>query len=208
MTGLRRFATREHLPPAQPPAKRCELCGAALASAHGHVVDLERRSLSCACRPCYLLFTAQGSGGTRFRAVPERWLYDPTRRLSDADWDELRIPVATAFFFVNSALDRVIALYPSPGGATECELNLAAWQRIAAEHPLLRTLSPDVEAIFVHRTGVGLAVFLIPVDACYALVGEVRLRWRGLDGGDDVRTALAAFVEQARSRGVPLAEED
>ena len=66
-----------------------------------------------------------------------------------AEWAELQIPVGIAFFFVNSALGRVVASYPSPAGVTECELDLAAWDRLAETHPLLRAPQPDVEAILV-----------------------------------------------------------
>jgi hypothetical protein len=34
--------------------------------------------------------------------------------------------------------------------------------------------------------------------------GEVRLRWRGLDGGGEVRRAMAAFVDDLRGRSRPL----
>jgi hypothetical protein len=98
----------------------------------------------------------------------------------------------------------MVACYPSPAGATECLLDLDAWDRLAADHPLLDALTPDVEALFVTRAGDGLAAYLIPVDACYALVGEVRLGWRGLDGGDEVRQRLAAFVADVATRSRPL----
>ena len=62
----------------------------------------------------------------------------------------------------------------------------------------------DVEAIYVGRTGAHLQTFLIPIDACYALVGDVRLRWRGLDGGDAVRQALSAFLHDLRVRSRSL----
>ena len=133
-------------------AERCEMCREVLGERHGHVVDLEKRSLSCTCRACYLLFTHEGAAGGRYRAVPEHVYHDPGRPLTDTDWNELQIPVAMAFFFYNSALGRVVAGYPSPGGATECELDLAAWDRLAAAYPLLGALAPDVEAIFVNRT--------------------------------------------------------
>ena len=35
--------------------------------------------------------------------------------------------VGLAFFFRNSALDRTVAFYPGPAGATESELDLKAW---------------------------------------------------------------------------------
>ena len=238
--GLRRFVKRPAgLPAGLPPSvqevlaaraaaragadaaqgtERCEMCRDVLSERHGHVVDLEKRSLSCTCRACYLLFTHEGAAGGRYRAVPEDVYHDPGRPLTDADWNELQIPVAMAFFFYNSALGRVVAGYPSPGGATECELDLAAWDRLAAAHPLLGTLAPDVEAIFVNRTEAGRVgpggpprpenseyeVFLIPVDECYSLVGELRMKWQGFDGGAEARAALAAFLAGLRRRAVPL----
>jgi hypothetical protein len=237
--GLRRFVKRPDGPPAGlPPSisevlaaraaarsdrdaaegtERCEMCREVLDDRHGHVVDLEVRSLSCTCRACYLLFTHEGAAGGRYRAVPEHVYHDPGRPLTDADWNELQIPVAMAFFFYNSALGRVVAGYPSPGGATECELDLAAWDRLAAAYPLLSRLAPDVEAIFVNRpedsvspggrppqTPPKYEVFLIPVDECYALVGELRMKWQGFDGGAEARAALASFLDGLRRRAVLL----
>jgi len=184
--------------------QRCEMCGAGLHGPHGHVVALDDRSLRCACRPCRLLFETPGAGGGRFRAVPERCLTDPRHRLRDEDWELLRIPVATAFFFVNSDLDRVIACYPSPAGATECLLDLAEWGRLQRSYPLLRAPVADVEAVYVTRSGDRLEAFLVPVDACYALVGQVRLRWRGIDGGDEVREVMAGFLADVLARSRPL----
>jgi hypothetical protein len=233
--SLRRFVKRADVPPGPPPGlppsitevlatraaarsdrdaaegtERCEMCREVLSERHGHVVDLEKRSLSCTCRACYLLFTHEGAAGGRYRAVPEDVYHDPGRPLTDADWNELQIPVGMAFFFCNSSLERVVAGYPGPGGATECELDLAAWDRLAAAYPLLGTLAPDVEAIFVNRTADGGAsrpayeVFLIPVDECYSLVGELRMKWQGFDGGAEARAALATFLDGLRRRAVPL----
>jgi hypothetical protein len=240
-TGLRRFVKREAgarpgPPPGLPPSiqqvlaeraaarsdrdaadgiERCEMCREMLGERHGHVVDLEKRSLACTCRACYLLFTHEGAAGGRYPAVPEHVFHDPGRPLTEADWNELQIPVAMAFFFHNSALDRVVAGYPSPGGATECELDLAAWDRLAAAHPLLATLAPDVEAIFVNRIDPGAPsaastyeVFLIPIDECYSLVGELRMKWQGFDGGAEARAALALFLDGLRRRAVLLGGRD
>jgi hypothetical protein len=186
-------------------AEHCEMCNEVLTDRHGHLVDTDKRSIACACRACYLLFTHEGAAGGRYRAVPERVCHDPERPLTDADWNELQIPVAMAFFFFNSALGQVVAGYPSPGGTTECELDLAAWDRIAATHPLLGEMAPDVEAIFVNRTAD--EVFLIPIDMCYSLVGELRLLWQGFDGGAEVRAALAEFLAGLRKRAVLLERE-
>jgi Family of unknown function (DUF5947) len=208
-SGLRRFTVPAPQSTVAPDAvtERCEMCGVVLDDRHGHVVELEKRSLACTCRACYLLFTRDGAAGGRYRAVPDRYLHDPTHRLSDADWDDLQIPVATAFFFTNTALGRVVACYPSPAGATECLLDLAAWQRLTTTHPLLAAVEPDVEALFVTRAGDGPEAYLIPIDACYALVGVVRLHWTGLDGGDEVRRALASFTTDLRARSRPMPQE-
>ena len=186
-----------------PDAERCEMCQTVLDERHGHLVDTDKRSIACACRACYLLFTHEGAAGGRYRAVPERICHDPGRPLADLDWNELQIPVAMAFFFFNSALGRVVAGYPSPGGVTECELDLEAWDRLAAEYPLLGELAPDTEAIFVHSG----EVFLIPIDMCYSLVGELRMYWQGFDGGAEAREALARFLAGLRRRAIALERE-
>ena len=100
----------------------------------------------CACRGCCLLFTPDGAGGGRFRAVPDRYLVVPRLHADAAQWDALQIPVSVAFFFLNSTLDQVAAFYPSPAGATESLLPLDAWDEIVAANPELATLRPDVEA--------------------------------------------------------------
>jgi hypothetical protein len=179
------------------------MCAVAIGDRHGHVVALDDRSLRCACRPCYLLFDRPGAGGGRFRAVPERYLSDPAHPLTDRDWDALEIPVTTAFFFVNSDLGRVIGCYPSPAGATECLLDLDGWAGLRRTHPLLRAPVPDVEAVYVTDR----EAFLVPIDACYALVGEVRLHWRGFDGGERVRRIVRGFTADLRARSCPLRSE-
>ena len=183
-----------------PGTERCEMCQTILDGWHGHLVDMDKRSIACACRACYLLFTHEGAAGGRYKAVPERICHDPARPLAGTDWNELQIPVAMAFFFFNSALGRVVAGYPSPGGVTECELDLEAWDRLAAAYPLLASMAPDTEAIFVHKD----EVFLIPIDMCYSLVGELRMYWQGFDGGAEAREALAAFLAGLRRRAVVL----
>ena len=98
---------------------------------------------------------ARGAGGGHFRAVPERYRAFPDLELTAAQWDALQIPVSVAFFFVNSELDRVAAFYPGPAGATESLLALETWEEIAASHPELASIEPDVEAFLVraHRDG-------------------------------------------------------
>jgi hypothetical protein len=185
--------------------ERCELCATPVPAEHGHVADLERSSLVCACRPCYLLFTR--GGRSRYRAVPDRYLCDPARPMSAAEWDALEIPVGLAFFLRASAPGEVAGFYPSPAGATQCRLDLAAWDRLAAAHPLLEAMAPDVEAILISRAGDAVEHFLVPVDACYELAGRMRLHWRGFDGGTEAREAIASFLGQVRSRARPFRPE-
>ena len=169
---------------------------------HDHVVDLEQRSLLCTCRGCYLLFTPEGAGGSRYRAVPDRYLSFPDFALSPGQWDGLQIPVSVAFFFLNSTLERVAAFYPSPAGATESLLSLDTWDEVVAANPDLATLLPDVEAFLVRsdRAGGAAECFLVPIDACYELVGELRRLWRGFDGGEEAHDALEAFFAGVRAR--------
>jgi len=182
--------------------ERCELCTEPIADDHGHLVDLQARNLLCACRGCYLLFMSDGAGGAHFRAVPDRYLAFPDFQLSAAQWDSLQIPVGIAFFFLNSALGRVAAFYPGPAGATESELPLDTWEEVVAANPALQTLQPDVEAFLVRsdRNRGGTAeCFLVPIDACYELVGHLRRLWRGFDGGREAHDEMDAFFARVRA---------
>ncbi|MEU9335570.1 DUF5947 family protein [Streptomyces sp. NPDC048290] len=198
--GLRRFLTER---PA--PAERCGLCAAPVPDPdHRHFVDTGRRALVCACRSCFLLMERPGAGGDRFLPVPARWLTDPAHRLDDHVWDTLRIPVGVAFFFRNTALDRLVALYPSPAGATESELEPEAWTAALGTSALAGLLAPDVEALLLRRTGDGYRCYLVPIDACYELVGRMRMLWQGFDGGAEARAALDAFFARTEERATPL----
>jgi Family of unknown function (DUF5947) len=134
--------------------------------------------------------------------VPDRYRTLPDVRLSPVQWDALQIPVGVAFLFLNSTLGRVAAFYPSPAGATESLLPLEAWDEVVADHPELSSMCPDVEALLVRvdpATNEG-ECFLVPIDACYELVGQFRRLWRGFDGGADVHAALVAFFDRVRDR--------
>jgi hypothetical protein len=186
------------------PTEKCELCAAEIPAEHGHVADLDHASLLCACRPCYLLFTHGQAGRGRYRAVPDRYAHDPARPMTAAEWAELEVPVGLAFFLRSSGTGEVTGFYPSPAGATECRLDLAAWDRLAAAHPLLGAMAPDVEAALICRTDDSVEHFLVPIDACYELAGRMRLSWRGFDGGSEARQSIASFLGQVRSRAKAL----
>ncbi|MET9294119.1 DUF5947 family protein [Streptomyces sp. NPDC003077] len=197
--GLRRFRDSG---PVRPPQARCELCSAALEPFHGHVVDLDDRGLLCACRPCRLLLIRPGGSAGRYRGVPDRPRDARDFVLSAEQWEALRLPVAMAFCFRNSRLGRYVAFYPSPAGATESLLPEDAWRRVLAANPAVADLADDVEALLLRRRdgGAGVECHLVPIDACYDLVGRLRLHWRGFDGGARVRREMDAFFAELRGR--------
>ncbi len=213
-SGLSRFvgAPAQVQPPAAPAqpevqqagVEKCELCATFIPEAHGHLADLESSSLMCACRACYLLFTQPQAGRGRYRAVPDRYLADPRDRVTVSEWDTLDIPVGLAFFLRDSASSQVTGFYPSPAGATECQLDLTAWQRLAAGHPLLDEAEADVEAVLIARSESAIECFIVPVDACYELAGRMRLHWRGFDGGSEARASIAAFLDRVRAQARPF----
>ena len=175
-------------------------------------MNLEDRRILCTCRPCTLLFTHAGAGsdGTRTATrrcggsarCPSATATTRTSRCPTRDWDELAIPVRMAFFFRNSGMGRTVAFYPSPAGATESELPLDAWVRVLAANPAVADAEPDVEALLVDR---GSGAYLVPIDACYELVGLVRLHWKGFDGGEEAwepdRGVLRRPARPRRARG-------
>jgi hypothetical protein len=182
------------------------MCAEPIGDSHPHVVHLDSRALLCTCRGCYLLFSSEGTR-QRYRAVPERYLRDPARALTAAEWAELDVPVGLAFFLYSSRLGHVCGFYPSPAGATECTLDLDAWERLGQAHPLLPAAEDDVEAVLVNRTDDGVECFLVPIDACYELAGRMRLLWQGFDGGAEARQSIAEFLDAVRARARDLAPE-
>lgn len=192
-------------PPGPPPGKRCELCSADISDEHDHVVDIDSRSLLCACRGCALLFPASRGKAGRYRSVPDRCQRLDGFTLSSAQWDDLQIPVGLAFFFHHSELERTVAFYPGPAGATESLLELDAWAAIEAANAHLKTLLPDVEALLLRRDDESrFEPYLVPIDACYELVGLLRLNWKGFDGGQEAREAIEGFFERIEARSKPV----
>jgi hypothetical protein len=182
-----------------------------VAAEHRHLLEVAGRELRCACRACAVLFDrAAGSGGEeRYLLVPDRrWLVEGFV-LDDATWAGLNIPVRMAFAVEDSAAGRAVLVYPSPGGAVESPLEEATWERLRQANPVLRGLAADVEALLVNRTGPVREHWIVPVDDCYALVGLLRTRWKGLAGGPEVWREITSFFTELRrrSRIVPPADD-
>ncbi len=195
---LRRFLDTP--PPAARKAAGCELCGAAIDGGHAHVIDVEHRRLMCTCRPCYLLFAHPGAGGGKFRSVSERVLKLPDPARSGARWESLEVPVGIVFFLRDSARKRVAAFYPSPAGATESGLPLETWEEMAGATPELASLEPDTEALLVCRRPQSVEAWIVPVDACYELVGRIRQHWKGFEGGPEAWRQIDEFFAGLRER--------
>ena len=203
---LRRFVEPQRKPQSR---EGCEFCGVDIAAQHSHAVNTETRSLLCVCRPCYLLFTCEGAANGKFKAVPDRYLYAPGLILTDAQWNSLQIPVGIAFFFFNTSLGRMVVFYPGPAGATESLLSLETWEELARMNPLLASLAPDVEALLVRnvqRRG-SFECYIVPIDACYELVGRIRRRWKGFDGGEDAWQEIDGFFADVRGRSTEVSPE-
>jgi len=202
MTGSRlaELARRPRPEPAPPAAEEaCELCGAPVDPEHRHVLDLRERRLLCACRACSILFDRKAAGGGHYRLVPDRSRLVADFELDDLLWNRLRLPVDLAFFFRTTAEGRTVAFYPSPLGATESLLELGAWAEIESANPVLADLEPDVEALLVNRAGEAREHWLVPVDRCYALVGLIKTRWKGLAGGQEVWEEITEFFGALRA---------
>ena len=180
------------------------MCGEPIADSHQHVVNLDSRMLMCTCRACYLLFTGPGRPAVSRRSRPLPVV--PRLRPGAEQWEELEIPVGLAFFFTNSMVGKTIAFYPGPAGATESELSLAAWDADREANPALAGIAPDVEALLVRapeRRTAKFACHLVPIDACYELVGALRLLWRGFDGGHEVHAGSTRSSPTCRPAAVP-----
>lgn len=200
---LQRIGSR---PRQEAPGEKCEMCGEAIGEDHSHVVNLDNRSLMCSCRGCYLLFTHEGASRGKFRAVPNRYIYDPRFELHQDQWEALQIPVGLAFLFFNSAMKKFVAFYPSPAGATESLLDLQAWADVMEANPGFADVTPDVEALLLHNSNAGFECFLTPIDSCYELVGRVKLNWKGFDGGSEVWDDIDAFLTSLRERSRVLSD--
>lgn len=195
--ALRRFAR------ARPPIERCELCSAPLAEHHPHLIEPVSRNIVCACDPCALLFDGPARG--KYRRVSRSVRLLATLHMTDAQWDNLLIPINMAFFFRSSVTGGVTALYPSPAGAVESLLPLDAWDEIVQDNPVLNHLQPDIEALLVNRIGHGRSVthaeyYIAPIDECYGLVGQIRANWKGLSGGAEVWEGIARFFDRLRGQ--------
>lgn len=180
----------------------CELCGQPIRVMHEHLLIPDSRKLLCSCLACACLFPA--SAGATYKRVPRRVIRLECFAITDAEWEDLAIPIGMAFFSKHGDSGRVSATYPSPAGPVESLLSLDAWQEITARSAAIVAMEPDVEVVLANRTAG--EYYLAPIDECFRLTGLIRAHWRGLSGGVEVWKEIRGFFDELRRRSTPEAE--
>jgi hypothetical protein len=184
--ALRRFAR----PRPAPNFEECDFCSVPLGPQHRHLLENGTRKIICACDACALRFDNVIG---KFKLIPRDTKRLPDFRLTDAQWESFSLPIALAFFYRDGTANRVVALYPSPAGATESLLPITSWENVVRENGILAEMQADVEALLVNRLNDAREYYLAPIDVCFELVGLIRMHWRGFNGGDKVWQEIEQF---------------
>ena len=178
--------------------ERCELCGTGIQEKHSHLLHLGERRILCVCTNCW----AQGAADPEYRPTGSRVLWLEGFDLPEDVWGRLQVPIGLAFFMQSTSTGTTVALYPSPAGATESELELEAWADLKRANPVLDSLEPDVEALVVNRIADPPQFAIVPIDECYGLVGAIKASWEGISGGAAIERAVPGFFADVRKRAV------
>ena len=201
LVGLRRFLPDAPPPPRaveRAPEAQCELCPKGVAENHRHLLHLTERRILCVCETCWAI----NSGEAEYRPVGNRTVWLDEFQLTDEQWASFQIPIGLAFFMLSTESGGLVALYPSPAGATESELDLEAWGNLRDASPEVASLEADAEALIINRLATPPQQVIAPIDAAYRLVGMIKTSWEGLSGGAPVQEAIASFFADARERAV------
>lgn len=191
VSGLRQLVK----PPQVDDEEHCDLCDLTVPSKHRHLLHLEERRILCVCATCWAI----RSGDAAFRPAGNRTLWLEEFRLADELWASFGVPIGLCFFFNSGSAKKIIGLYPSPAGATECELYLDAWDELKSLNPVLETLEIDIEALIINRLAEPAQYAIVPIDQAYELVGLIKANWEGISGGQGLKTAVEAFFESVKS---------
>jgi Family of unknown function (DUF5947) len=207
VTGLRGLArTGPASLPAQPrptDVETCDLCGVTIPEDHRHLLHLAERRIVCACEACWAMRSGEGD----YRPTGNRTVWLPELDLPDDLWAGFQIPIGLAFFMDSTVTGCVVAMYPSPAGATESELHFESWARMIELNPGLRELEPDIEGLIVNRLADPPLYVIAPIDRCYALTGAVKASWEGISGGTGVELAVTRFFEELRREAMKAPAE-
>jgi len=183
---------------AVPQADLCDLCGTTIPEDHRHLLHLVERQIVCSCEACWGMRAGEGD----YRPVGNRTLWLDDLEVPDDVWASFQITIGLAFFMQSTVTACVVAMYPSPGGATESELHFESWNRMLTLNPALTGLEPDVEGLIVNRLAEPPIHVIAPIDRCYALTGTIKAHWEGISGGDGVQAAVTTFFEGLRAEAV------
>jgi hypothetical protein len=199
VSGLRGLATRpiggREQPPPAPDVELCDLCGMTIPPDHRHLLQLTERRIVCSCEACWAMRAGEGD----YRPVGSRTVWVSELDLPDDLWASFQIPIGLAFFMDSTVTGCVVAMYPSPAGATESELHFESWSRMVSLNPVLAELEPDIEGLIVNRLADPPAYVIAPIDRCYELTGTIKAAWEGISGGAAVEQAVDGFFSRLRS---------
>jgi hypothetical protein len=178
--------------PRDPSLEYCDICGVTIPEDHRHLLHVSERRIVCACEACWALRSGEGD----YRPTGTRTIWLPELDLPDELWASFQIPIGLAFFMRSSVTECVVALYPSPAGATESELHFDSWSRMCELNPVLSRLEADIEGLIVNRLAEPPTYVIAPIDRCYALTGTIKSSWEGISGGSGVGRAVDDFFER------------
>ncbi len=179
--------------------EHCDLCGLVIPEDHRHLLALVERRIICSCEPCWAMRAGEGD----YRPVGNRTMWLPDLDLPDELWAAFQIPIGLAFFMHSTVTDCVVAMYPSPAGATESELHFESWAQMCRLNPVLDDLESDIEGLIVNRLSDPPVYAVAPIDRCYALTGAIKSTWEGISGGTGVDHAVTRFFAELETNGVP-----
>jgi hypothetical protein len=183
-------------PAATGDGEQCDLCHTSIPDDHRHLLHLVERRIECVCESCWAL----RSGDAEYRPTGSRTEWLPDVDMPDDVWASFQIPIGLAFFMDSTTAGCVVALYPSPAGATESELHFASWNRMVELNPILDSLEPDIEGLVVNRLSDPPAYAIAPIDRCYELTGTIKMHWEGLSGGAAVQEAVTRFFDRIHAQ--------
>lgn len=181
--------------------EQCEFCSQPLPGRHRHLLEIASRKIVCGCDACALRF--ENVVG-RWKLIPRDTKFLSDFQITDAEWESFSLPIQLAFFVRSTTAGKVLAVYPSPAGATESLVTIANWDPLVASNPALSGMESDVQALLVNRLKSTRDYFLAPIDVCFELVGLIRLHWRGFSGGDRVWQEIETFFSGLRQNSAQI----
>ena len=174
-------------PPLPRPGERCEMCGEEVADEHGHVVDLEARTLHVHLPGLLPAVHARRApaAGTSGRCR-DRCLAFPDLALSPGPVGRAADPGERRLLLRELDLDRVARLLPEPGGRHRVAAVARDVGRGGRRQPRARPRSSPTSRRS-SSAPIGAAgrpeCFLVPDRRLLRAGRQLRRLWRGFDGG-------------------------